>query len=612
VTRRVILHHHFFKNAGSSVDALLAASFPGQWMSAEFEPADSSANVPKVGQWMLAHPDIVAFSSHTAGFPAPAIADVHVFPIVFIRHPIDRIWSAYEFERCEGMSGSQVFGQVLARHTGFAGYVDVQLAFPGYRQCRNFHTARLAHMFPAASGSEEKRALRALTELPFAGVVDRYERSIEALVEWLRPHFPRIRQHVVRENATAGRAATLAERLKGVRAELGPALFARLMDANAADLRLYEFALARLLDRESRRARDAETVRPPIRQGRIDFPIRSPDLGVKNMGSDGFISVIVPARNAERYIKRTLESVLNQTHQDFEIVVVDNASTDTTAAIVTELAQRDPRIRLVRAQNIGVSAARNLAIKEARGELIAPVDADDVWHPEKLARQLAVMCAAGPNVGVVYCWSAGIDDEDRIILAAWTKSYAVGNVLHDIVVSGIVGNGSVPLLRRKYIDAVGGYDENLYLCEDWKFYTALAGACEFAVIPECLIGYRLRADSASMSVRPMDEAIKQVTAWIVQTWPKIPKGVLLDREYTVKAYLAFLAIRSGLYLDALRYLARAAIFSPDYKSPDRIPRFPLGLLAQAAKFLGGDPSRIYLGGGPSSGAGDRSGRKERR
>jgi glycosyltransferase involved in cell wall biosynthesis len=278
--------------------------------------------------------------------------------------------------------------------------------------------------------------------------------------------------------------------------------------------------------------------------------------------ADNFISVVVPARNVERYVRRTLESVVSQTHKALEIIVVDDGSTDETAAIVMQMAQQEPRIRLIRTQRTGVSAARNLAINAARGDLIATLDADDVWHPEKLARQLAVMRNSGPNVGLVYCWSAGIDDHDLVILPAWTRSVAVGDVLRDIVVTGIVGNGSTPLIRRKYIEAVGGYDVDLALCEDWKFYTALAGVCEFAVIPECLIGYRIRSDSASMSVRPMEKAIGEVTAWIVKTWPWLPKSVLLDREYTVNAYLAFLAIRGGQYGEALRYLKRAYVARP--------------------------------------------------
>ena len=281
------------------------------------------------------------------------------------------------------------------------------------------------------------------------------------------------------------------------------------------------------------------------------------------MAEDALISVVIPARNAARFVKRALRSAIAQTYQQLEIIVVDDGSTDETVAIVGEFVDTDARIRLISADNIGVSAARNLAIAHARGELIAALDSDDVWHPEKLTKQLAALHAAGPAVGVVYCWSIGIDEDDRVILPSWNDSKAAGNVLRDIVVRGIAGNGSTPLIRKSYIEAVGGYDEGLTLCEDWKFYTALAGVCEFAVVPEYLTGYRLHPESASVSVLRMEKAIADVTAWIVRTWPWLPAEVLLERRYTVDTYLAFLAIREHEYLHALRFLRMALRTRPD-------------------------------------------------
>lgn len=275
------------------------------------------------------------------------------------------------------------------------------------------------------------------------------------------------------------------------------------------------------------------------------------------MPANNLISVIIPAHNVERFIGQTLASVLKQTHRALEVIVVDDGSSDRTATVIAAVAEQDPRVRLIRTENIGVSAARNLAIANSRGEYIAPIDADDIWREDKLARQLAVLHEAGPKVGLVYCWSRGIDDGNRIILPTWNNSTAAGNVLRDIVVSGIVGNGSTPLIRRQYVEVAGGYDADLTLCEDWKFYTALAGLCEFAVIPEYLTGYRFRDESASMNVLRMEKAIEGVTDWIVQKWPWVSRDVLLDRSYTVNAYLAFLAIRERHFLHALRYLRLA-------------------------------------------------------
>ncbi|HRF08147.1 MAG TPA: glycosyltransferase family A protein, partial [Xanthobacteraceae bacterium] len=122
------------------------------------------------------------------------------------------------------------------------------------------------------------------------------------------------------------------------------------------------------------------------------------------------ISVIVPAYNAGRYIGRCLASAGGQTYRDIEVIVVDDGSTDDTVERVREAMVADPRVHLVQTDRGGVSRARNLAIARARGDLIAPLDADDLWTRDKLERQLALLSKASINTGVVYCGAAGIDD----------------------------------------------------------------------------------------------------------------------------------------------------------------------------------------------------------
>jgi glycosyltransferase involved in cell wall biosynthesis len=265
----------------------------------------------------------------------------------------------------------------------------------------------------------------------------------------------------------------------------------------------------------------------------------------------------------QQFIGRTLHSVLRQTYRAIEVIVVDDGSQDDTPAMVEAMMAEDTRLMLFRTGNKGVSAARNLAIKHSKGAFIATIDADDIWHPEKLRRQLAKMRVGGPNVGLVYCWSRGIDEHDRIILPVWNDAGARGKVLNDLVVRGVVGNGSTPLIRRQYIDAVGGYDESMALNEDWKLYTKLAAVCEFDFVPEFLTGYRLHESNASMTpVRVMEQAIADTTAWIRATWPDMPAGLFKDRAYTNALYLAFLAIRRGEYKEACRYLVNAFRIRP--------------------------------------------------
>src|SRR5262245_35299311 len=132
--------------------------------------------------------------------------------------------------------------------------------------------------------------------------------------------------------------------------------------------------------------------------------------------SKALVSVIVPSYNASRYIRETLESVLGQTYSSFEVIVVDDGSTDETAAIVGDHSRRDSRIRLVSQSNAGVGAARNRGIAEASGEFIAPLDADDIWYPDKLQKQVASLQRHGTEWGVGYCWLKSFNERGKVYM----------------------------------------------------------------------------------------------------------------------------------------------------------------------------------------------------
>ena len=124
------------------------------------------------------------------------------------------------------------------------------------------------------------------------------------------------------------------------------------------------------------------------------------------------ISVVIPNYNGERFIERTLRSVLEQTYPHFEIIVVDDASTDASPSIVQAFCEKDSRIRLIRLEkNGGVSNARNTGIREAKGAYIALLDSDDLWTPDKLERQLKL---AG-EAEIVYCSYDFVDENDQPI-----------------------------------------------------------------------------------------------------------------------------------------------------------------------------------------------------
>jgi glycosyltransferase involved in cell wall biosynthesis len=219
------------------------------------------------------------------------------------------------------------------------------------------------------------------------------------------------------------------------------------------------------------------------------------------------VGVIVPMYNAERTIGATLESICRQTYTALDIVVVDDGSTDSSAAIVAAYARRDPRIRLVQQENSGVAAARNAGAASTTAEFLAFIDADDLWAPLKIALQLSVLEEGGPIVGLAYCWFAKIDAEGRVYSLKYRPA-AEGWVLQRLCRNNFVGNGSSMMLRRVAFEAAGGFDASLRQrhaqgCEDTLMCMRVAEQFEFRVVPQFLVGYRITNTNMSSDVMQM-------------------------------------------------------------------------------------------------------------
>lgn len=213
------------------------------------------------------------------------------------------------------------------------------------------------------------------------------------------------------------------------------------------------------------------------------------------------VGVVIPAYNAAATIDETLLSVRAQTWRDLDIVVVDDGSVDDTAARVREHMREDARIRLVVSENGGVARARNAGIAEVKADLIACVDADDLWHSRKIELQVEALEQAKGRPGLVYCWFVVIDELGRIVRYG-NRDKARGDVLRRMCLGNLIGSGSSALITRAAMEGVGGFDPSLrdqgaQGCEDLKLYFAIAEAHEFAVVPQYLVGYR--ATHASMS-----------------------------------------------------------------------------------------------------------------
>jgi len=210
--------------------------------------------------------------------------------------------------------------------------------------------------------------------------------------------------------------------------------------------------------------------------------------------STPFVSVIIPMYNGAATIERTLQSVRGQSIAEIEIIVVDDGSRDAGPRIVAAHAARDPRVRLITQANGGVARARNRGIAEARADLLAFVDADDLWAEGKLERQAERLARGGPAVGLVYADYARIDEDDRIIPDQDHELWE-GAVLERLCYGNFIGCGSSALVPRRVIAAVGGFepalhDADAYGCEDLLFYCRVAERFEFGAVRARDIGYR--------------------------------------------------------------------------------------------------------------------------
>lgn len=228
-----------------------------------------------------------------------------------------------------------------------------------------------------------------------------------------------------------------------------------------------------------------------------------------NVGSPRLVSVIIPAYNAQNHLPTTLLSARNQTYPDLEIIVVNDGSTDATPEIAEAVARVDKRVRVFHQRNAGVAAARNRGIAEARGHFVAPLDADDCWHPQNVSLQMEALTAAGPETAVSYAWYVLIDANGCFLRhGPPNRLRASQQVLYALMPGNFIGNASSTVMRRSMVESVGGYDPSLRArgaegCEDKALYMALAERWNFAVVPKYLIAYRRHEDSMSHNSQRM-------------------------------------------------------------------------------------------------------------
>ncbi|MDD5222756.1 MAG: glycosyltransferase [bacterium] len=254
-------------------------------------------------------------------------------------------------------------------------------------------------------------------------------------------------------------------------------------------------------------------------------------------GNPPEVTVIIPAFNSGGTISRAVRSVLSQTFQDFEIIVVDDASTDNTAEIVKNY--KDERIRCVRhALNLGSAAARNSGVNAARGKYIAFQGSDDEWLPEKLKKQMGVFGSAAAEVGVVYTDMWRITGNEKRYFHS-PKIMPGHKIIYERALDyGIIdiGDGTA-LIRKEVFDRAGGYDERLRRYVDLEMFIRLSKYFYFYHIPEPLINYFDTEKTVFANLKTLIAARKLILE-------KYYEDIKKDKRVLAKHYLGISAVLS--------------------------------------------------------------------
>ncbi|MGF1539028.1 MAG: glycosyltransferase family 2 protein [Pleurocapsa sp.] len=294
------------------------------------------------------------------------------------------------------------------------------------------------------------------------------------------------------------------------------------------------------------------------------------------------VSALVPAYNTMKYLPETLASILAQTYSNFEVIIVNDGSTDNILEWAEQIT--DSRVRVISQVNQGLAAARNSGLREAKGEYIAYLDGDDLWHPTKLAKQVE-MFEKNPEIGLVYTWVERIDASGKSLGKPF-KIDLEGNIWEKLTEKNVIAPSSA-MIRRSCFELVGKFDPSLQAFgEDWDMWLRIAAAYRVRVIPETLCSYRECPSSASKNWQAMAEGLIRVIERTFAT--ASPQLMPLKQKSCGFTYL-YVASRSlqsnpPNYAIASGYLQQAITHNPQLKLSKEYLR--LSLTVWLMKWLG--------------------------
>ena len=279
------------------------------------------------------------------------------------------------------------------------------------------------------------------------------------------------------------------------------------------------------------------------------------------------VSIIIPVYGVEKYIASAVQSVINQTYQNFELLIIDDESPDKSVNICRQFS--DPRIKIIHQTNRGLAGARNTGIRQAKGDYLAFLDGDDLWLPQKLERHIQHL-EKFPDIGISFSRSALIDEAGNF-MGAYLMPKLTNITISDLFRESPIGNGSAAVVRREVFDTIK-YQDNLYgLTEDYYFdenfrraediecWLRIAIQTDWKIegIPEALTLYRINTQGLSANLFKQFESLEQMIEKTRSYAPTVTsRWENISRAYQLR-YLARSAVRLKVGSDAVTLIHRS-------------------------------------------------------
>ncbi len=269
-----------------------------------------------------------------------------------------------------------------------------------------------------------------------------------------------------------------------------------------------------------------------------------------------YVSIVIPTYNRKAYIQEAIDSALAQTYSHYEIIVIDDGSTDGTGEALA--ARYGDKIRYVWQENQGESAARNHGIQLSTGKYVALLDSDDLWYPQKLSRQIDFL-TAHPDIGLLTCLMESMDVNGITVPGqpGGIKALQFGNSFAALYRENILSGASSAVIPKQIIERGGGFDEDIRFGEDWDFWLRIAAITEFYCLPHVLVRVRIHEGGQWFFPKPerttkhLNDHLKIIQKGY-DIWPDRPShaGMIRDKkigEQYARATVEYFAFNEPLY-----------------------------------------------------------------